>query len=117
MIKTLEPTEDLMIKFSEDELAELNIKPDDEFRIKLNHDGSILLEKMSSIELDLEDWPVELLHNLIKESCEKDISVNEIIISNLEEFFKSKNLELKSAWNEDAKPSRYSDQLREYDNL
>jgi hypothetical protein len=117
MIKTLEPTQDLVIKFTEEELAELNIKSDDEFRIKLNDDGSILLEKMSNIELDLADWPVDLLHYLIKESCERDISVNEVIISNLEEYFKQETPELKSAWNEDTKPSRYSDELREYDYL
>jgi hypothetical protein len=84
MKKTLEPTGDLMIRFTEDELSELNIKQGDKFDFKIQDDGSIKLDKYTSLELDMADWPREFLELLIKESCERDITVNEVIVETLE---------------------------------
>jgi hypothetical protein len=80
MKKNLIPTGDLMIQFTEDELRQLNIAPDDKFDFKLQTDGSVKLEKYVKLEIDMDDWPIELLHMLIKESCERDVSVNEVIV-------------------------------------
>jgi len=41
------------------------------------------------MELDITEWPVEILQFLVGESCEKDISVNEVISNTLEESFKN----------------------------
>jgi len=94
MKKELIPTNDLYLQFTEEELAELNIVPGDKFDVKLQKDGSIKLEKYVRLELDTEDWPVELLRLLVKESCEKDVSVNDVICGLLKQGLD--NLDLKA---------------------
>jgi hypothetical protein len=81
--KTVEPTGDVCVKFTEDELAQLNIKQGDKFSIK-EQDGGILLEKFATIDIDLNEVDREILEFLIQESCDKDISVNEVISDILE---------------------------------
>jgi bifunctional DNA-binding transcriptional regulator/antitoxin component of YhaV-PrlF toxin-antitoxin module len=81
--KTVEPTGDVCVKFTEDELAQLNIKQGDKFSIKETDDG-ILLEKFSTVDINLTELDRELLEFLIQESCDKDISVNQVISDLLE---------------------------------
>jgi hypothetical protein len=88
MKKTLQPTGDMMIAFTEDELRELNIKEGDKFDFKLQEDGSVKLDKYVDLELDMADWPREVLEMLVKRSCESDVSVNEVLIEILEEAIK-----------------------------
>ena len=73
-----------MIRFTEDELLELNIKEGDKFNFKLQEDGGVKLEKYVELELDMADWPIEVLQMIIKESCEQDITVNEVLVQILE---------------------------------
>ena len=40
---------------------------------------AITLEPFVKMELDITEWPVEILQFLVGESCERDLSVNEII--------------------------------------
>lgn len=105
--KTLQPTNDMYLQFTEDELQTLNMKPGDKFDVKHYEDGSIELRPYAKMEIDMEDWPREALEEIIKQSCEQDISANEVI-SNLlkqsleqypsyEEFEKSKELLLEKA--------------------
>jgi hypothetical protein len=82
--KTIEPTGDVCVKFTEDELAQLNIKQGDKFSIKENDNG-VLLEKFDTIELNLSEFSREIMEHLIQESCEKDISVNEVMSNILEQ--------------------------------
>jgi bifunctional DNA-binding transcriptional regulator/antitoxin component of YhaV-PrlF toxin-antitoxin module len=89
--KTIEPTGDVCVKFTEEELAQLNIKQGDKFSIKETDDG-ILLEKFSTIELDLSEYDRNILELLIKESCEKDISINEVISNIFEKIIENENL-------------------------
>jgi hypothetical protein len=88
MKKTLQPTGDMMIAFTEDELNELNIKEGDKFDFKLQDDGSVKLDKYVDLELDMQDWPREVLEMLVKRSCESDVSVNEILMEILEKAIK-----------------------------
>jgi bifunctional DNA-binding transcriptional regulator/antitoxin component of YhaV-PrlF toxin-antitoxin module len=81
--KTIEPTGDVCVKFTEDELSQLNIKQGDKFSIKETDDG-ILLEKFATVDIDLSELNRELLEFLIIESCDKDISINEVISDLLE---------------------------------
>jgi hypothetical protein len=81
--KTIEPTGDVCVKFTEDELAQLNIKQGDKFSIK-ETDGGILLEKFSTVDINLSELDRELIEFLIQESCDKDISVNQVISDLLE---------------------------------
>lgn len=81
--KTVEPTGDVCVKFTEDELTQLNIKQGDKFSIKETNEG-ILLQKFATIDIDLSELDKELLEFLIIESCDKDISVNQVISDLLE---------------------------------
>lgn len=79
MTKTLKRSEDLYIQFTPEELAELGWQEGDKFSWKIE-DGSVKLTKYANLELDMTDWPKELLLRLIKDSVEKDVSINELII-------------------------------------
>jgi bifunctional DNA-binding transcriptional regulator/antitoxin component of YhaV-PrlF toxin-antitoxin module len=81
--KTVEPTGDVCVKFTEDELAQLNIKQGDKFSIKETEEG-ILLEKFATVDIDLNEVDREILEFLIQESCEKDVSINQVISDLLE---------------------------------
>jgi hypothetical protein len=81
--KTIEPTGDVCVKFTEEELAKLNIKQGDKFSIKETDEG-ILLEKFTTVDIDLSELERKLLESLIQESCDKDISVNQVISNILE---------------------------------
>jgi len=76
--KIIEPTGDLCVKFTQEELSELNIKEGDKFSVKECDDG-ILLQKFEKIELDISEWDRSILEMLISISCEEDISVNDVI--------------------------------------
>ena len=81
--KTLEPTGDVCVKFTEDELAQLNIKQGDKFSIKETDEG-VLLQRFDTVDINLSELDRELLEFLIQESCYKDISINEVISNLLE---------------------------------
>jgi hypothetical protein len=83
--KTIEPTGDVCVKFTEEELAKLNIKQGDKFSIKETEEG-ILLEKFATVDIDLSECSREILEFLIQESCDKDISVNEVVSDVFEKF-------------------------------
>ncbi len=83
MTKKVESTGDVCIKFTEDELVKLNIKEGDKFSFKETDDG-IILTKFQKIDIDISEWNRDILEFLITESCEKDLSVNDIINNILE---------------------------------
>jgi bifunctional DNA-binding transcriptional regulator/antitoxin component of YhaV-PrlF toxin-antitoxin module len=61
----------------------LNIKQGDKFSIKETEDG-ILLEKFATVDINLNELQRELLEFLIQESCDKDVSINQVISDLLE---------------------------------
>lgn len=81
--KKIQTTGEMCVKFTEDELAQLNIKQGDKFSIKETDEG-ILLEKFATVDIDLAELERELLEFLIQESCDKDVSINEVISDLLE---------------------------------
>jgi hypothetical protein len=83
--KVLQPTNDAYIQFTEEELQEIGAGPGTKFSVKHNDDGSIELRPYVKVEIDIEDWPRELLEMLINQSCEQDISVNDVITNLLRE--------------------------------
>ena len=88
--KTLEPTGEVCVKFTEEELEQLNIKQGDKFSIKETDEG-ILLQKFCTIDFDLSELSRNVLEFLIRESCEKDVSVNEIISNSIEKIVENYN--------------------------
>jgi hypothetical protein len=90
--KKVEPTGDLCIKFTDEELSSLNIKEGDKFSVSLEEDGQgILLQKYSTLELDLSEFERETLEFLIEESIIQDVSINQVIENILEKICEEEN--------------------------
>jgi hypothetical protein len=85
--KTVLKKEEYYIQFTDEELAELNMEKGQKFTCDVE-DGAIKLTPYAKIELEIGDWPREVLELLIQESCEKDISVNDVICDLLKEAIK-----------------------------
>jgi hypothetical protein len=83
--KVLQPTNDVFIQFTEEELSSIGAGPGTKFETTLHEDGSIELRPYAKIELEMEEWPRGLLEMIIKESCEQDISANDVICNLLKE--------------------------------
>jgi len=92
MKKIIEPTGDLCIKFTEEELSKLGLKHGDKLSFK-ETGNDIVLNKYESIDVDISEWSREVLEMLISESVDQDISVNDVICRILEEQFAEKNNE------------------------
>jgi hypothetical protein len=89
--KTILKKEDYYIQFTDEEMVELSIEPGQKFTCELK-DGGLQLTPFAKIELEMGNWPRELLEFLIQESCEKDVSVNEVICNVLEGAIKNERL-------------------------
>ena len=71
---------DLYIQFSEEEIQELGWEEGQKLSLKFDEETkAIIFEPFVKMELDITEWPVEILQFLVGESCERDISVNEVI--------------------------------------
>ena len=84
--KILEKTEQY-IQFSDEELQELGWKENQKLSIELTN-GGIMLKPFVKIDIDMSNWSREILEYIISESCEKDISVNEVISNTIEQTLK-----------------------------
>ena len=89
--KTVKVKEDYYIEFTDEELAALKMEKGQKYSCKLQ-DGGLMLEPFVKIELEIGSWDREILEMLIQESCERDVSVNEIISDILEEVIKNDRL-------------------------
>lgn len=77
--KVLEKKE-LYIQFSDEEMQELGWEEGQKLSFKFNEETkAITLEPFVKMELDINEWDREILEFLVKESCDRDISVNEVI--------------------------------------
>ena len=86
--KTIQRSEECFVQFTKEELEQLNIKEGDKFTWEVQGDDSIALKKFGTIDIDFAEFDREILEFLIAESCEKDVSVNEIISDILEQIVK-----------------------------
>lgn len=78
---------DLYIQFSEEEMQELGWKEGQKLSFKFDEETkAITLEPFVKMEIDISEWPIEILQFLVGESCERDISVNEVINETLLKF-------------------------------
>lgn len=85
--KILEPTGDVCVKFTDEELEQFNIKSGDKFSV-IEQDGGILLKKYESIEIDLSQFSREVLEMLIKESIEKSLPIEDILEDIISHYIK-----------------------------
>jgi hypothetical protein len=79
-VKKVLEKKDLYIQFSEEEIQEMGWEAGQKLSFKFDEETkAITLEPFVKMELDITEWPVEILQFLVGESCERDVSVNEII--------------------------------------
>jgi hypothetical protein len=83
--KVLQPTNDAFIQFTEEELSSIGAGPGTKFSVKHHDDGTIELRPYVKMEIDMADWPREVLEMILKQSCEEDISANDVISKLLKE--------------------------------
>ena len=91
ILKTVKVKEEHYIEFTDEELQALNMEKGQKFSCKIE-EGSLILEPFVKMEIDIDDWDREVLLMLIEESCERDVSVNEVISDLLEKVIEDGNL-------------------------
>ena len=89
--KTVKVKEDYYIEFTDEELKALSIEKGQKFTCEIE-DGALKLTPFAKMEIEIGDWDREVLEMLIQDSCEQDISVNEVINNLLEEVIKNGNI-------------------------
>lgn len=79
------------VKFTDEECEKLGINEGDKFSFEVLDDG-VLMKKYETLDLDISEFPREILEFLLKESCDKDITVSQVIENIFEEFIKREKL-------------------------
>jgi hypothetical protein len=89
--KTIKVKEDYYIEFTDEELEALKMKKGQKYSWEIK-DGGVQLTPFVKMEIEIGDWERETLEFLIQESCERDVSVNEVINDTLEQIIKNDKL-------------------------
>ena len=88
-VKKVLEKKDLYVQFSEEEMQELGWEEGQKLSFKFDEETkAITLEPFVKMDLDISEWDREILEFLVGESCERDISVNEVINEVLKESLK-----------------------------
>lgn len=87
MIKTLQEYKEYGIQFTDEELVDLGMEKNQKFSIEIEDGNIIKLVPFVKMDIDISEFPKDLLEFLIKESAEKDVSVNEIISDAIENYY------------------------------
>lgn len=75
------------VKFTDEECEQLGINEGDKFSFEVSDEG-VLMKKFETLDLDISEFPREILEFLVKESCEKDITVSQVIENVFDWFIK-----------------------------
>ena len=86
--KTVQRSEDCFVQFTDEELRQLGIRAGDKFSCSIEN-NSVVLKKFETIDIDMSEWPRDILEMLISTSVEEDISINEVISNILERMLPS----------------------------
>ena len=89
--KTVKVKEDYYVEFTDEELKALKMEKGQKYSCEIE-DGALKLVPFAKIELEIGNWEREILEFLIQESCERDVSVNEVINNVLEGAIKNVGL-------------------------
>jgi hypothetical protein len=84
--KAVQKKEEYYIQFTDEEMDELNIKPNTKFSFKINDDNSVSMVPYETIQLDLKEFSKEQLIKIIYAANEADMTIEEFITSVLEEY-------------------------------
>jgi hypothetical protein len=87
MVKEIKSREEYYIELSDDELAKFNLNKDERYEWVLQ-DGGVMLKPLEKVELELNDFDRTVLEYWIKESVEKNITVNDVIVRDLKKALK-----------------------------
>jgi hypothetical protein len=86
-VKKVLEKKDLYIQFSEEEIQELGWEEGQKLSFKFDEETkAITLEPFVKMEIEISEWPREILEFLVGESCDRDISINEVINEALLKF-------------------------------
>lgn len=86
--KIVKEKKELYIEFSEDEIAELGWEQNQKLSITADDDGTITIKPWVKVDIDMTNWPKELLQLLIDKSLEEDKTVNQVIVDLIENSLK-----------------------------
>ena len=86
--KTIKVKEAYYIEFTDEELEALKMEKGQKYSWEIK-DGGVQLTPFVKMEIEIGDWERETLEFLIQESCERDVSVNEVINDALEQIIKN----------------------------
>jgi hypothetical protein len=78
-----------MIEFEEDEFP---FSENEMFEVTVE-DGKVVLTPYAEIEIDLKDFDRRTLEHLVKESCERNVSVNDVMTDILKDFLNERDQE------------------------
>lgn len=95
MIKTVESREELFIQFTDQDIQDLGWEKGQKLSWEISENGEVKIVPYAKFEIDLADFSREELEDLIKNSCERDISVNEVIEEILKDFVQDKSIKVK----------------------
>jgi hypothetical protein len=85
--KKVQEKKELYIQFSDEEMQELGWEEGQKLSFKFDEETkAITLEPFVKMEIEISEWPREILEFLIQESCDRDIPVNEVINETLLKF-------------------------------
>jgi|688.fasta_scaffold466017_3 hypothetical protein len=76
MKKVIESIKEYIIRFTDEELEELNLKEGDQLSYEIK-DSGILFKKYEELEIDLSEFPKDILELIIKESNSKNMTISE----------------------------------------
>jgi len=92
--KKIQEKKELYLQFSEEEMQELGWEEGQKLSFKFDEETkAITLEPYVKMEIEISEWPREILEYLIEESCDLDVSVNEIINEVLLDFVEKNDKE------------------------
>jgi len=89
--KQIKVKEDYYIDFTDEELAALKMEKGQKYSCEIEN-GALKLIPFEKVELEMGTWDRSILEMLIQESCERDVSVNQVISDVLEEVIKNDKL-------------------------
>ena len=85
--KKVQEKKELFLQFSEEEMQEMGWEEGQKLSLKFDEETkAITLEPFVKMNIDIGEWDREILEYLVGESCDRDVSVNEIINESLEKM-------------------------------
>ena len=94
LVKTVQKKEDFFVEFTDEEMQQLGIAPGDKFEVEIGDANSIVLKKMVSVDINLDEFDKDVLVFLIEESVREQKPVDEVIKEVVEKYLKQNHPDL-----------------------